>query len=95
MNQSKLDVIKRLREKRKNQPWHKKLKRKLFIKKIIYKSQFRHYASWLKSKEYRKSYGDCDCFKGKREINEEHCKNDPKCNLKKIKLSYIDISVRK
>jgi len=74
----------------KNDSWQIKIKRWWRIKLWFLKANWRHRKIWLMSKEYRKSYGDCDCFKGKRQINEEYCKNNPKCNLKKIKVSYID-----
>ena len=73
-----------------NDPWYVKLHRGIKVKIWICKSNIQHYKKWIKSKHHRRSYGDCDCFKGKRQINEEYCKNNPKCNLKKIKVSYID-----
>jgi len=72
-------------------PWHVKLKRKWRVKKWIWKANRRHYRSWIESKEYRQSYGDCDCVKGLREVDKDYCKDNPKCALKKSKVSYIDL----
>lgn len=85
------DIIKKMLDKMDKDPWHVKMKRKWRIRKWIMRANWRHYRAWIESKEYRDSYGDCECFKGNREIDKEYCKNNPKCNLRKAKVSYIDI----
>lgn len=84
------EIIKEILTKMENDPWHVKIRRWWRNKRWFWKANIRHYKSWVKSKSYRQSYGDCDCFKGLREIDKEHCKNNPKCNLKKVKVTYID-----
>jgi len=84
------EIIQEILTKMESEPRHKKLWRWWKMKRWIWKSNRYHYKSWIKSKSYRQSYGDCDCFKGLREVDEEHCKTNPKCNLKKIHVGYID-----
>lgn len=84
------NILEKLIEEMDNDPWHVKLKRNWNVRKWSWKANLRHYKAWVTSKSYRKSYGDCDCFKTGREIDEEYCKNNPKCNLRKSGVSYID-----
>lgn len=83
-------TLERLLEKMENDPWHIKLKRWWRIRRWLWSCKLRHYFHWVTSKNYRLSYGDCDCFKGKRQINDDYCKDNPKCNLNKICVSYIE-----
>lgn len=87
----KSDIIQKLLDDMDADPWYVKLKRWWRVKNWFWKANIRHYRSWVTSESYRKSYGDCECFKNGREIDEEYCKNNPKCNLRKSKISYIEV----
>ena len=75
----------------KNDPWHVKLRRWWRLNLWFARANWRHRISWVTSKKYRKSYGDCDCFTTGRKITKEHCDNNPKCNLRKAQVSYIEV----
>ena len=83
-------IIQDIFDKMDKDPWYVKLRRWWINKRWFWRAHRRHYRKWITSKSYRQSYGDCDCFKGLREIDEEYCKNNPKCNMKKNNVFYID-----
>jgi len=83
-------IIDKLQAQMDAEPCYKKLKRTWKINKWILNANIQHYKNWIKSKKYRLSYGDCDCFKGLREIDEKYCEGNPKCSLKKCDVSFID-----
>jgi len=85
------EVIQRILEKMANDPWHVRLKRHIRVMSWFWKKNWIHRINWICSKQYRESYGDCDCFTTGRKIDDEYCKSNKKCNLKKARVSYIEV----
>jgi hypothetical protein len=93
---NKSEVVQRLLDNLKNEPWHYRFKIKLNVKMWFWKMNLRHYWKLCTSKKYRLSYGDCSfyceaCYKHNWIETDPYCKSNPKCTVKKSGvIFYID-----